>query len=330
MSRIQLGRDLRYTDQAIPALLGMAEMLRGSGFPEDAAFRDWCAFMLHMAIKFELPDYGKLFDHDGFTRTEVELFRLPYRAIAAEYFCPEQTLGTRYATVPVRKRIALAVDLESCVDDEGNEFPPGAAVISIDCRDSGWGVNPYLVTVLYDSAFHLSAGEWKAKDPSGSEWRQLIEETGLKPSRTGWGLRLGVLPAGELGRRCRDEAPKLGMDWPATVLKDVGGEKDTILHLCAALQCSNVRMEKVVAPEALQEKRERKGRLPFYTYHVLVLPDESVNATSGNGSHESPRRHLRRGHIRRLHDPQRTVWVNACLVGNAERGLVDKDYHVEV
>ena len=44
------------------------------------------------------------------------------------------------------------------------------------------------------------------------------------------------------------------------------------------------------------------------------------------GTHESPRQHLRRGHIRRLESGN--IWVNACVVGNSEKGVIKKSYNV--
>ena len=39
------------------------------------------------------------------------------------------------------------------------------------------------------------------------------------------------------------------------------------------------------------------------------------------------RQHLRRGHVRNLSDGRR-IWVNSCVVGNPEKGRIEKGYRV--
>lgn len=96
----------------------------------------------------------------------------------------------------------------------------------------------------------------------------------------------------------------------------------------AVLSCSNVRVRDVEAPAALNKKRAKSGKAPMVTYKVLelVAPATRQERVDQGGTHASPRLHLRRGHIRRL-DAERTVWVQACIVGSAT-GAVLKDYQV--
>jgi len=90
------------------------------------------------------------------------------------------------------------------------------------------------------------------------------------------------------------------------------------------LNCSNVRLVETAAPAALNKKRERKGRPPIYTYKTLVLKQWQRMTERGLGTHESPRIHLRRGHIKRR--ATGNFWWEPCVVGNRKRGIVMKDY----
>lgn len=101
-----------------------------------------------------------------------------------------------------------------------------------------------------------------------------------------------------------------------------------VAELIAALSCKNVYIGDNDAPHALNEKRARRGKQPFFSYKTLHIKGESrtVNTTYMGGTHASPRVHLRRGHIRRL--PQGKVWVSHCVVGSKSLGMVAKDYAV--
>ncbi|MNC48955.1 hypothetical protein D3C75_981010 [compost metagenome] len=101
----------------------------------------------------------------------------------------------------------------------------------------------------------------------------------------------------------------------------------TLAQFMAALSCSNSTAADATPPNpALNAKRRKAGKTPFFTYKVLTITTNgSASSKEGQcGTHGSPRVHLRRGHIRRL--PEKTVWVNACVVGDKSKGLVQKDY----
>lgn len=102
-----------------------------------------------------------------------------------------------------------------------------------------------------------------------------------------------------------------------------------ILELCEALSCSNVRHEPVekINP-AVNARRVRAGKSPIYETRRLVINagQPTVEGHGAVGAHSSPRQHLRRGHIRRL--PTANIWVNSCVVGRSENGVVNKDYSV--
>jgi len=102
-------------------------------------------------------------------------------------------------------------------------------------------------------------------------------------------------------------------------------------HVLAILNCSNVST--VIHHPSAKENRRRiaAGKVPFFSYRTLHV--EASNRTThlyvdGQGSHASPRLHLRRGHIRRL-DELRTTWVSSCMVGDASLGFAAKGYRLE-
>lgn len=76
------------------------------------------------------------------------------------------------------------------------------------------------------------------------------------------------------------------------------------------------------------KKRSANGKVPFFDYKVLTINTKEASPTKNGitGTHACPRQHLRRGHIRRLKNKH--VWVNSCVVGDATKGMVKKDYNI--
>ena len=100
-----------------------------------------------------------------------------------------------------------------------------------------------------------------------------------------------------------------------------------LFEFCLTVNCQNISTVEVPPPAKLQKKRQKNGREPLYTYHVLQLSQQPVGAPGvGLGYERSgPRVHWRRGHLRRLQSGQ-VIWVRPAIVGNAEQGLIDKTY----
>ena len=107
----------------------------------------------------------------------------------------------------------------------------------------------------------------------------------------------------------------------------------SVLYLCEALSCSNVSTRILEAVDLrVNRKRVAKGKLPLYETKLLVVPSKPYSnkedAEDPDGiKRNSPREHLRRGHIRRL-DEHRRIWINSCVVGNHNDGRIDKTYLV--
>lgn len=94
------------------------------------------------------------------------------------------------------------------------------------------------------------------------------------------------------------------------------------------LYCSNVTTVDNPPPEKLNKKRVKNGKVPIFSYKTLhIRPKERTTKSASIValSRNSPRVHMRRGHIRRLEDGK-TTWVQSCLVGDFLMGSVKKDY----
>lgn len=101
--------------------------------------------------------------------------------------------------------------------------------------------------------------------------------------------------------------------------------------LCAflsVLNCSNVEVTEIAEPKILNRKRLKNRKVPIYSYKTLVLKSRQQRlVTNGYGTHESPRIHLRRGHIKRRKTGN--FWWEPCVIGDRVRGIIIKDYHAD-
>lgn len=81
-------------------------------------------------------------------------------------------------------------------------------------------------------------------------------------------------------------------------------------------------------PNPANEKRIRKGKNPLFEWRIIdvtaqhTVPDSS--SPTGR-THASPRRHMRRGHQRKLSNGK-AIWIKQMMVGNIEFGYVHHSY----
>jgi len=103
-----------------------------------------------------------------------------------------------------------------------------------------------------------------------------------------------------------------------------------LFEFLEALSCKNITTATHQKEDKVHNyRRIKKGKLPFYETKILVIDTKEKLASqqqTRTGTHASPRQHLRRGHIRRL--PSGNYWVNSCVVGDAEKGTIHKQYAV--
>lgn len=78
----------------------------------------------------------------------------------------------------------------------------------------------------------------------------------------------------------------------------------------------------------LNRKRKAKGKPPVsFDWHTVEVGPKAIKNELQGGTHASPRLHDRRGHWRTCKSG-RQVWVKACKVGDATKGVVFKDYRL--
>jgi hypothetical protein len=95
----------------------------------------------------------------------------------------------------------------------------------------------------------------------------------------------------------------------------------------SVLNCSNVAINEISAPKFRNQKRKAKNLVPIYSYKTLVLKTRQRLLSALGGTHDSPRIHLRRGHIK--HRKTGDFWWQPCVVGDRKRGVVMKDYRAD-
>lgn len=328
---------LNYCTQAIESL---TEQSRNFEFdsPMTAENIRKVAALLQDAVKFYLPDNGRLFD-DGL-RALPAVFRLPYPIIAGEFRiigkapdAHQPLANSGVAIEDCTKRIALAVEINEANVDQFSwlvgrnrahlYLGDGAiAIIPVYYSDISrcWKIPPFgCVFSCHKSqenpeALAIADSLYKGNIPKGMTRVPIVS------------YRTFLMP-----EACAELEINGGQEHTmAMMAQDTNDEFVAVMELIEILSCKNVLTETLAAPQALNKKRAGKGKPPFFEYKVLMLDhlgQSKASTGAPKGAHASPRIHLRRGHIRRL--AERNVWVNAAVVGNKQAGMVMKDYAVK-
>lgn len=109
-------------------------------------------------------------------------------------------------------------------------------------------------------------------------------------------------------------------------LVDLIGEQ--IKAVAVALDAEVAASEVIRAPHKMNHARERRGKLPVSSYHVVSLARRNRAARLEREPGTEPayhvRLHFRRGHWR--HYPTHKTWIKWMLVGDPDLGFVDKHY----
>lgn len=110
------------------------------------------------------------------------------------------------------------------------------------------------------------------------------------------------------------------------VAQELKQHKLVLSTFLSALNCSNIKRVEHKPEPKLQKARQKRGKQPLYSYWTLELsiPKTSLETVKLNGTHASPRVHLRRGHPRQ-YAPEKWTWVQPCVVGTGN-GIVTKEY----
>lgn len=75
-------------------------------------------------------------------------------------------------------------------------------------------------------------------------------------------------------------------------------------------------------------RKMQQGKAPTFDWTTVYIEPAKPRSDSKGGTHASPRLHDRRGHLRRL-TTGKNVWVKACKVGDASKGVIFHDYKIE-
>lgn len=126
-------------------------------------------------------------------------------------------------------------------------------------------------------------------------------------------------------------------DMPGVLLTRITG---VTLKTLGVANCKNIILERQCPyDEALQKARVRRGKPPFFDYHILRIdPSKTRTKTIGGPvEHDSdPKRlHICRGHFKTYTDERPlfgrltgTFWVPQHMRGDMDVGVVAKDYEI--
>ncbi len=236
-----------------------------------------------------------------------------YRRIASKVIAAQKFNFGDYDQVPLLDWLKVGEFMAHCPEIFRLPFPnvlfffegENAGFVHIEPIEEGifrarhWWFN--------NASVALAAGPWAAHiDTTGPEHR--FKAVGFLGDET---MDVGA----------GDEEEKDSFSWTAL-----------FAYSClAVLNAVNVETEERTFKPSTLAKHRRKGKLPLYSYKTLCIrpgrkADDDQEARPAADARRGPRVHLRRGHLRRLEG--KVVWVQPCVVGNREAGMIGKQYRV--
>lgn len=254
------------------------------------------------AVKFVLPDNGRIFDSKF--KGLPSILKLPYPAILIEYRCTasgglaEELFGS-IATESAPKRIVYAEQMD------GGILVAATVAYEKDGKDL-WHVLPYYAEILNDQ--NISGDEIIQNPPEGLNHGKIT------------GVYSRFADMGGMAKKVFGDA------WENHAYTDMFDEVSAVLSLIEALSCKNVGVEMLPARKVNKSALKRNA-MEFDDYHILTVTSSGSTGESRGGTHRSPREHLRRGHIRRLESGN--IWVNSTVVNAGTKGKIHKVYALE-
>ena len=338
MNHADFVQPLNYSAHAIEQMrLDLAGLKQTA--PQSAAVFLHLVALLQDCTKFLLPNTCDLLDPTHFGQAHLDLLKLPYPRVALEAPWQKDVEVTRlgeFDQMLSTKRIAVCWALNPAfepvpgINAIAQRYPEGGIfVVPISWIDvqQRWNVSvggafvPYANEIVHAQYADQPRATQLATDAmfsaglaSGKSAQFSAEPFVVLPELFEQSIQI---------RGSRDKAF-------ANLILDCRDEVSMLLQTCSVLNCENVETSDVLPPKFLNQKRAAKGKQPFFSYKVLQLAAGAVKARSSTpqgGHHDSPRMHLRRGHLRRLE--KKTVWVRPSIVGSATQGTVAKDYNVQ-
>lgn len=255
------------------------------------------------AQHFALPDGALLFE-DRLKGLKGQKLRLPFPAITLEWHEPVDGRCRDGSEWWPSKTVVIAFEADP---DVMSYFCPGTerGILVFGAREHEGEWIP-------STAFTAMPEDWE-KPAMASEW--------ATAGRTyAWGLTHYEGMVSKMGEAAASDA--LG--------RDMSTEVYAVLQFCEAMSCSNVGTEVIAgASTAVNARRIKDGKVPLLETKVLTVQVPGTTSIRIGASRKTGeiRQHLRRGHIRNLSDGRR-IWVNSCVVGNPEKGRIEKAYRV--
>ena len=307
-----------YSAQAIGSLLSQWGNLRNMEYFLDV--NSYFIELLKQGVKFSLPNDARVITDDVDALVDkVAVESLPYPVTIIEYLDSDIDNQFYQSEARISKKIIIAIDMQKA-DDKFKQPIFELQAVSNKVLHPKMDNNPELIS----SAMLKVCGECIC-----------FLEGGFMPNYHGgvWMVcpRVGIIPCGPCGRELEMPIGMAGANEIQTYgspAENIMGGYWSIIQLVAALSCTNIATERFCSyPRALRRKSNKKKLI--FEYHVLTIkPGKKQPAQTQGGSHASPRVHLRRGH-RREYRLGAFTWVQPCVVGSKELGVVHKDYQVE-
>ncbi len=312
---------LNYTVHAMESMTGILQEGGFASYPATERAIEEIVTLLDKAVKFELPDNGAIIDREKSLEVlDPELLHLPFPVVALEYAYTDES-NIPDGSIAVPKRIALCFEYES----NANYLLSNSALRSHPSLAMVGGI--VVIPVMFFQGMWVPAS-WGCVIPREDAATVLVSRVAFGHRDHPSFSRVGMTVMPVMLEACQGLIDQVGASHSEeNGLKDSLDEVLAAVTLMAALSCSNVGLQDVPAPDKLNKKRLKSGKLPLYGYKsVVVLTAQAGFGNEDLGGHEQRgvRSHLRRGHIRRLGDNRR-IWIQSTIV-NAGKGLLDQSY----
>lgn len=299
---------LNYFAHAKPDIEKQLELARAEGTKVEYTFLRLIFDEASRCPKFILPPYGRYAGIDLFEGVMPDTLALPYDVTVCEFAAPvfkDMRPGKTAST----KRMLLAVNMGE----------NGIGILPLSWIDNlGMWILSHTLTLL-------RLGE--ADGAEVKHFMPLVNDDGVTLKTTaGRPLLMAVAPV--VLSLTKSIAEKQGVTVDHSMM--VGGndsmeEVEALLQLLTMLSMVNVGTTDIAPSAALNKKRMKHGKQPFYTYKVLTIVKHGQRQHADGGTHASPRLHWRRGHVRH-YQSGKNAYVRPHMVGDASKGSVSKDY----
>lgn len=245
---------------------------------------------------FLLPDNGAIIDSKTRSKLTLDVCRMPFTRCALEY--------------------SISDDIYT--DRTPDNWFPSATVLLVEQGEDGGPIRAHCL--------------WLERKDGIDKWIPSPRAFVLTEESTIEVLQSGIVQLEKLAVTWVHEAFRPSQEAVDQAVKDFTHEAQVLAHFALLCSCDNVSPKKIYEPNAKLIKRSaERGNPPPNDYYVLdcFLGENTERAPRGDGTHASPRFHVRRGHIRRLATGALT-WIKQATVGDISNGQVTKDYRAHL